>query len=193
MVRDPWSSTNPTARKRLFLASSVLLLGLSAVMLRLDLSLRTEAAPNGVVDYELAGTVERTASILDSWPQPAREAAMLLHGLDYLYLIVYPVWFSLACAGLARARGGRVGACGIAAAWLVLLAIPLDAVENRALIVQLFDGPHASAAALARACAVPKFAVVAIAAGYMIVAGLVLIVARGRSRRKDSSRTGAHG
>jgi len=55
---------------------------------------------------------------------------------------------------------------GLALAWAVLLAAPLDAVENAALVWMLVQGPGDAAAAVAWACALPKFALVFAGLGY---------------------------
>ena len=97
---------------------------------------------------------------------------MLSLGLDYLYLGVYPAFISLACVWTARRIARRAG---IALAWAVLLAAPLDAVENTALVWMLVHGPGDAAAVLAWACALPKFALVFAGLGY---AGIGQVVAR---------------
>src|SRR5688572_9250587 len=70
----------------------------------------TPAAPLGIVSFELAGTAARVEEILASWPEHARGAALFLQGLDYLYLLVYPVLLSLGCLAAARRGEGRVHA-----------------------------------------------------------------------------------
>ena len=55
-------------------------------MLILDRPLRTPAAPQGIVSYELAGTLPRAQEILASWGERGRLFAGVGLGLDYLYL-----------------------------------------------------------------------------------------------------------
>lgn len=146
----------------------------------MDRALVTAAAPNGIISFELARTAARSAAILDSWSDYARSIAMLIQGVDYLYLLVYPAWFSCACGQLGSQLGGRWLRLGTAISWLVLLAIPLDAVENYALIQQLLHGPSGIDAALAFWCAVPKFALVFMSAGFLVAAvGYWLVARRG--------------
>lgn len=87
-------------------------------------------APFGIVSFELAGGLERSKAILDSWPEPALSIALLLQGVDYLYLLVYPLWLSLAAVSLASRLNGIWRSFGHGVSWVVLLAAPLDAIEN---------------------------------------------------------------
>ena len=111
--------------------------------------LTTDAAPEGIVSFELARTQAQSAAILASWDEYARGAALLLQGVDFLYLILYPAWFALAAAALAGSLGGGLGHIGKLVAAAVLFAIPLDAVENYALNMQLLHGADEGMAALA--------------------------------------------
>jgi hypothetical protein len=131
----------------------------------------TSAAPAGIVSFELAGEGARAGRILDSWSPFARERAMLSLGLDYLYLVVYPAWFSLACALLARRSAGSLARVGALLCWAVLAAGLFDAVENAALIRMLDAGASEAAAQLARACAAVKFSLLLAAAAYLLAAG----------------------
>lgn len=166
----PFGWVDAAARPRLFLVLSVLLGVLSIALAALGAPLVTAAAPWGIVSYEFAGTAEGAGRVLASWSPAAREHAMLTLGLDFLYLLVYPAWLSLACVFLAG-NGFQPGP-GIALAWAVLAAGALDAVENLALIRLLTAGPGDAAAGLAWACAGVKFALVLSAAAY-VLAGAV--------------------
>ena len=142
---------------------------MTAWLLWMGQALVTTAAPNGIVSFELARSLGRSSSILQSWSEHAQSVAMLMQGVDYLYLLIYPVWFS----SLLYLLGSRLGEgwqrAGCAISWLVLLAIPLDAVENYALIQQLLYGPMEFHAWLAWGCAVPKFALVGLATAYLLL------------------------
>jgi hypothetical protein len=150
------------SRALLLLALSLILL--SVALLRVGAALFSEAAPQGMLSYEFAGDAVSAALILESWSSVAREQAMLSLGLDYLYLIVYPAFFSLACARVATRMRGRlpgVARLGVWLSWAVLAAGPLDALENYALIRLLTTGASDAWAGVAWWCAAPKFALVA--------------------------------
>jgi len=125
--------------------------------------LATEAAPRGIISYEFAYTATAAEQMLLSWSPMARQRAMLSLGLDYLFLVLYPAFISLACARVAlrlRERSPGAARLGVLLAWLVLAAGVLDAVENYALIQMLLTGPSDLWAQLAWWCATPKFALV---------------------------------
>lgn len=163
---------------RLFAVLSALLLISTAWLAWFGAALHTAAAPDGIVSFELARTAAESRAILDSWNTNARDAALLIQGVDYLYLLIYPAWYALAIAMLARSLGGRWQTTGQLLALAVLLAAPLDAVENYALIQQLLYGADDGQAALAYWMAVPKFVLVGAASLY-IVPGGILRLARG--------------
>ena len=140
--------------------------------------LNTEVAPQGIVSFELARTQVQSAAILASWDGYARGAAMLVQGVDFLYLLLYPAWLALAAAGLAGSLGGAPGRLGRVVSVAVLFAIPLDAVENYALNMQLLHGADGAMAALAYWCAVPKFALVLAALVYVVTAGCLRLATR---------------
>lgn len=149
------------------------LLGLTlcvwAVLLVLDAPLRNDAAPLGIVSLELAGTGQAAQRMWDSWSHQQQLYAVASLGIDYLFLVLYPLAISLACRYLAMTRETASVNVGLALARLQLLAGPLDAVENAALLMELFDSENMNRyAGLARWCAVPKFII--IAAGLLYIA-----------------------
>ena len=176
--RHPFGWIDRRARFWLWLCLLVLALTLSQTLGRLGEPLTTDAAPAGIVSFELARTAEMSGAILASWPAAARENAMLLQGLDFLYLAVYPLLFSLSAVLLGQQlpAGWRRAALGLA--WLVLLTAPLDAIENVALIQQLSAGPAAAPAQLAWLCATVKFGLLAAAAIFLGLAWLVWLARR---------------
>lgn len=171
---------NEDARRPVLVTLTALAACMTAWLVWMDQALVTDAAPNGIVSFELARIFARSAAILESWSDHAQSVAMLVQGADYLYLLVYPAWFSLSADMLGTRLGGSWQRIGLAISWLVLLAIPLDAIENYALIQQLLYGPSAFHAALAWWCAVPKFALVGLAASF-VVPGMAVLLMRSAS------------
>jgi hypothetical protein len=174
----PFGWVAPRERGRVLAALFALTITLSLWLGTLGAPLQTEAAPSGIVAFELAGTEAGARTILESWNGPAREAAMLVQGVDMLYLLAYPAFFSLAALQLGRRAGGRWLAVAAPLAWAIWLAAPLDLVENLALIEQIRSGPSAVAARIAWACAIPKFALVITLALFVLAALLRSVVRR---------------
>ncbi len=150
-----------------------------------DAPLKTPAAPQGIISYELAGSVPAAQAILDSWDQHAKLYAAFSLGLDYLYMPCYALTIGLACAWAARRLGARwhaVGVLGMVLAWGQAAAVLCDATENFALLKMLLAAAVEPWPAVARWCAVIKFAWV-IAGLVYALAGLIYWLVTRRSRR----------
>jgi hypothetical protein len=120
-------------RKPLFFAFLAGTLGLFAIFGVLDAPLRTSAAPNGIVSFELASNVETATAILLSWDERADLFAAFGLGIDYLFMPVYATALAL---GILLASGRHPGWFGVLGAWLgwgAYTAAIFDAVENYAL------------------------------------------------------------
>jgi hypothetical protein len=135
---------------------------------------------HGIVTLELPGSSPRAQQLIESLgalaPVAHRQAQ-----LDFVFLPLYPLAFSLACALIAERAGRKLALDGVLMAWAALLAAPMDAIESLA-ILQMLDGrTHAPWPQLSTACAGVKFALVLGAAAYL-PAGLVGLGLR-RARR----------
>ncbi len=171
----PFVWLSPAAQRRAFVLLAVLAAGLMAALQRLGAPLVTAAAPGGIVSFELVGTTAGAQAILDSWDAAARVAAGLSLGLDYLFMPAYAGAIGLGVAQVARGLGPRATRLGTGLAWGQLLAALLDAVENVALIRLLLGASGGAWPAVARWCAIPKFALVALGLLYLLAGtGLTL-------------------
>jgi hypothetical protein len=159
----------------------ILLVFTSALMRLLDVPLQGEAAPLGIVSFELAGTPYRALAILLEWD--AKEAlghARLSLIVDFAYLLVYGLFF----ATLAAWIGNKMSEAkwSSLAAWAATLAAVCDAIENSFLLYQV--GRFTTKTPwpqLAASFAMIKFALLLAAAAYCLLAGLGLL--RRRYRR----------
>jgi hypothetical protein len=130
---------------------------------------------HGIVTLELPGSSPRAQQLIESLGELAPVARRQVQ-LDFVFLLLYPPAFSLACALIAACAGRRLAFAGVVTAWAVLLAAPMDAIENLA-ILQMLDGrTHTPWPQLSTACAGAKFALVMCAAAYLAtgLAGLAL-------------------
>jgi hypothetical protein len=68
----------------------------------------------------------------NSWTVAQRDSALFGLGLDFLFLIIYPLFLSLWCGRASRRwnLSGWLARMGLFFSGLVLLAAPLDALEN---------------------------------------------------------------
>jgi len=133
------------------------------VMNILDTYLITDAAPNGIISFELAGSVEKARQILHSWDENARLYAAFSLGFDYLFMVLYSMTIALACiwaGGALTERGWPMSRLGVPLAWGLWLAALLDAVENLGLTRVLLVSNTSPWPTIAMWCAIPKFVLV---------------------------------
>ena len=149
----------------------VVLLAVTFVMARIGAPLTTPVSPQGIIDFELAGTKERAAEILGAWDATAREAARVqTRADDLVYIPVYVITLSVWAGVVARrVRPGWLARLGVALSWAMFAAGVFDLIENRQMMAQLENGPHAGRAALARAMAQLKFAIVYATMAYALI------------------------
>ena len=138
---------------------------------RIGEPLRTPAAPNGIISFELAGTAAKANEIGLSWAPANFFYAGLSLGLDYLYMPLYAGSIALCCVLLARGTERALQFTGVLLAWAQLLAGGLDAVENYALIQIILGESSEFWPILAKYCALPKFALVALGLLFVLLAG----------------------
>ena len=162
------------------------LLGLTLIVMAVlnwvDFTLKTAAAPHGIVSFELAGDAATAKTILDSWNARSRSVAGYSLGFDYLFLCCYSTSIAFGCVWAAsqlQKRFAWLGWCGIAIAWGQWLAAIFDGIENYSLLMQLFNGSDGRLAAVAWWCAVLKFGLVIVGLGYFLVGPAALVVRRG--------------
>ena len=173
----PFDRFSNSARKRSLVIALVLSLVLLIALRVLDVPLRTAVAPRGIVSFELAKDVATSRQILDSWNAQAKTHAALSLGLDYLFLIAYALFISLACVQVGKALQNRspwLARLGGILAWAQFLAAILDAVENVALISLMLNSERLWLPVVARGCAIIKFTIVG--AGFIYIGfGLLMI------------------
>ena len=153
-----------------FLATLSLVL---MVQLRgIDGDLRLPDVPNGIVSYELAWTGTRAATVIVAWRSAGViEQAKVSLGVDFAFLLAYPLMFAVGAALLVRRTpAGRFDRVGQMLSRAVLCCIPLDATENVLLWRMLDHGTSSLLAHIATVCAVIKFALVIATALWCVAA-----------------------
>jgi hypothetical protein len=169
-----------TRRRALWLLA-VVTLGLFAVLLALDGRMQ-DAGGHGIVAFEVAFTSDRAQEITSAWGSDGHDAARLSLWLDYLYLIAYGLflWLAIRALGDALAKRGRERLARMAPAISLLAPITAgaDAVEDLFLLLVL--GGHADSIGppLAGGFATLKFACLAVAVAWVLVALVALALGR---------------
>lgn len=184
-MQHPFEATPTGKRRTIFVLLLVLTLVVMAVLNIVDGPLKTGAAPQGIVSFELAGKVSTAQAILDSWDPQARIHAGFSLGFDFLFMLLYSTTIAYACIWVSnglRDAWRPLATVGLLLAWGQWLAALLDAVENTALLVILLNGPAAAWPQLAWWCASVKFVFVLLGLVYAILGGVW--AAKGAGRRR---------
>ena len=138
---------------------------LSMVLDRIGQPLKTAAAPQGIVSFELAFSRARSEAIVRSWER-VRESAKKSLRWDYVFIPLYSTTLALLCimAGHSFQRQDWSGLTAVAAvlAWYQWFAGLLDMVENWALLRLLNTSPPFPEILpwLAGCCAAVKFGLI---------------------------------
>ena len=155
----------------IFFALMILIFGIFGV-------LEKPLQPNGIVPFELAGSVERSQSIIDLWDGNARLAAAFGLGFDYLFMPVYALTLSLGLILAGQHKPSLFYTVTVWLGWGALFASLFDAIENYALLHILLGGiaetPFPQVAAL---CAWIKFVLFILSA---LLGGLGLFIPKKR-------------
>jgi hypothetical protein len=132
-----------------------------------------------IVDFELAGSVDKADQIINAWSETDRIRAGFSLGFDYLYMPVYSTTIALACviaAGVLKSKAWY--SIGILLAWGLWIAAISDATENLALFTELLGDNVAPWPQVAQICATIKFGLILLGLLYVIVGVIGIAVAR---------------
>ncbi len=146
--------------------------------------LNTQAAPFGIVSFELAGNLSNASTILSSWDDNTKLRAAFIQGLDFLFI---PIYVGVIALGSGRAsntllrKSWPLERIGIPLDWAVVFAGVLDCIENIALLRLLFGQPVNPWPQIAFWCAAPKFVIVIVGTIYIVYGAMAHLLGRGAS------------
>lgn len=175
-------------RRRALRLSGIATAILFVVLAIVDEAIKASGGP-GIIAFELAGTTGRVAEILGHWGQQGRDAARVSLAIDFVYLVVYGIFLTLAVLELrdvARERGWTGYARpGTAIAVLPGLAAACDVVEDVGLWLMIEGLGTGRIPPVATAFAVVKFVALAVAIVYLLAGLAMLANARRSAHRVD--------
>ena len=184
---DPFKWLPESAQRSALLILFLLSVTLLAGMHSLDQTMITDVSPRGIVSFELAGNVKQAKQILREWGPEGKVYAALSLGLDYLFLIVYALFISLACVLIARYFNLRIAFLaiwGFVLGWGQFFAALLDAIENLALINLILYSQREFWPIIARWCAIVKFGIVGAGLFYILTGTLFILIMKVLNFRK---------
>jgi hypothetical protein len=168
---DPFAWIAPDAARAVSRAAGLAALVLIVTIQVLTPTLRTEAAPLGIVSLQLATSQTSAAGMVASWDGRPLVIAAFSHGLD----TVLPFAYAIGIGAAARVRAQRSRAAVPAArlaAWSAIVAASLDLVENTAMAITLLSGASWASVIVTLAAAVPKWASLTLAVAVLGVAAV---------------------
>ena len=190
-MKHPLENIPSEYRSRLFFTFLFLTLSLFAVFRVLDQPLRTPAAPNGIVSFELAGSPLQAQAITDEWKRsslllsavagqanpdivnvPYAFAAFGL-GIDYLFMPVYAFALAFGTLLAANRHAGWLKSLGAVAGYGAFVAAVFDAVENYALFQILLNRIVSPYPEIAFYCASLKFGLLIFGLLYALIGWLL--------------------
>ena len=190
-MRHPLEFISNQYRRQFFLTFLGLTVILFAIFRVLDQPLRTEAAPNGIVSFQLAGNPQAARAITESWKQtslslsavPGQPNPDIVYvsymfaafglGIDYLFMPLYAFTLGFGTLLASRRHEGWIRSLSAVAAYAGFAAALFDAVENYALLRVLIGEVQSSYPAIAAFCAIIKFGLILFGALYGLTAWLL--------------------
>ncbi len=159
------------AYRQILIISGIFTIILFLLLGHFDKPLVTETAPNGIISFELAKDIDKSISIIASWDINAKINAGLSLGIDFLFLVVYSIFFATACYLIAQKFINKnwMYKTGLLFAKLQFVAALFDAIENIALIKLLLGSNNSLFPSIAYYFASIKFAIIAIGIIYIII------------------------
>lgn len=152
------------------------------VMANTGASLKTDAAPLGILNLEFAYHTSKTTPILESWaPSGSGDniaAAKTNTYWDFLFLFFYTGLLFLACNKIAGKLNGILSNAGILIAKGALLAGVLDILENAGMLLTLNNQGSSTIAFLTTFFSVIKWGLAILAVLYVLTGLLALAFRR---------------
>lgn len=170
MFNHPLAFIQEHRRKRvffIFLAATLLVMAIFRLVL--DPPLQTEAAPQGIVSFELAGSQAKADEIIASWDATAQLYAAFGLGFDFLFMPVYATAIALGVLLAAGRHPGKFASLGAWVGWSAFVAAVFDAAENVCLFNLLLGNSGADYSGMAAIYATVKFGLILLGIGFALI------------------------
>ena len=157
------------SKKTLFILTIISMV----VMSILDIPLKNEIASNGIVSFELAGSLENSINILNSWSAKTKLYAGISLGFDYLFMLMYSLLLYNLIGDISfKVVNVILVKLGSFMSITILVAGFLDAIENYALIQLYLGNLDQIFSTIAYYSATIKFSIIGIGIAYLMVSYL---------------------
>jgi hypothetical protein len=170
MTTHPFAFIPNNYRIRIFFIFLVATLVVMAIFqLVLDPPLQTEAALQGIVSFELAGSQLKADEIIASWDTTAQLFAAFGLGFDFLFMPLYATAIALGVLLATGRHPGKFATFGAWVGWSAFVAALFDAAENVCLFNLLLGNDGANYASMAVLYATLKFGLILLGIGYALI------------------------
>jgi len=178
MFASPFLKISKTSERKLTYIVFFLLIITLIAMRYFNIYLQDPTSPNGIIDFELAKTLERSQEILNGWGGFEKTFAGLSLGFDFLFLIIYTLFIALLIHKLNERlwTGESFYKIGEILIWSMFFAAIFDIVENICLIKLLIGNLKQYWSSLAYYFAVAKFIFIIISVFYIVVNTIILLL-----------------
>ncbi|WP_418646405.1 hypothetical protein [Tenacibaculum insulae] len=178
MLTSPFSSLSVNNEKKLTIFLSIATASILYCMLSIDYYLINTVCKNGILSFELAKDFETSEAILNSWNVKAKISAGISVGLDFLFLMIYPLLIALLIHKLNKKlwKGHPFYNVGLILLFSQLFTAIFDAIENVSLIQLLLGSTNKLWSLIAYYFAFIKFTLIVIALLYLAVNFILLII-----------------
>lgn len=147
------------------------------IMISFDKNLKTDAAPHGILSFELARELPQSTAILRSWNEASKITAGLSLGFDYFFIMSYTFFLSVSLVVVTdHLKGQTVFRFRNLVGMALLVAALMDAVENVALIRLLSGNMTQAMSTLAYYCASIKFILLVLGISYLLWALVLWLI-----------------
>ncbi len=182
MFSTPFNKMSKTTENKLTFSIAYLFFIASIVMLYLNKPLKNTIAPNGIISFELANTLERSQEILASWTPLTKIFAGIGLGFDFLYILIYSLFIAIVIHKINKYLWSKKPfyRFGELLIWSLLVAAILDIMENICLIKLLTGNTKQHWTSIAYYFASTKFLLILLAILYSVV-NAILILTKKRS------------
>ena len=151
------------------------LVGMMVLMRWINIPLKNEFAPAGIVSFELAKDIEKSTLILSSWGNEALNSAKKSMYYDFLFLCIYSTFIGLLIYKLNKKLNIEKPLLTEIILGSVFLAAFFDVIENIALLQLIYGNLEQVWSSMAYYFAMMKFIILAIAIVYVLVGSMLVL------------------
>jgi hypothetical protein len=177
MFTSPFKNITVETEKKLTFSLFFLLIISAIVLSYFNNSLDSVSAPYGIFSFEMAGSLDKSMEIINSWTPLAKTFAGLSLGYDFFFLLIYTLFISLLIHKVNERLwiGKPFYKIGELLIWGMFFSAICDAAENASLIKLLIGSYKQYWSSMAFTFALIKFTIIGISLLYLISNTVLLL------------------